>query len=321
MGEPRRVLVKVPSHIHMGNPDLSGDYGRLYGTLGMVLEDPHVLIEAMPGEGCECSRRDVIEAYTKISRELECTAKIRVAREIPGHVGLGSTTALYLGMARAITLMCGHTWFDPVRWALKLGRGTVSALGVYTFIYGGLVFDAGFRLERKGREVPPILFRAEPPAWMRIIIALPRRPLPSILAIKEREEEILDHMPRMDPSFADRVSRMLLMGILGNAASGDWQEAGRYITMFNRVLGEYWGKEQGGTYCCDESSKLIDEMLASGAIFAGQSSWGPTVYGAFHEETVEKAVNHVKRVLDDVGGGALWVTRPSIRGAEVMLEW
>ena len=318
---PRRVEVEVPGHVHVGNPDLSGDYGRLYGTLGIAVEEPHVLVEAGPGEGCECGRPDALAAYERAARMLRCRARVRVLSEIPAHVGLGSTTALYLGIARALAAACGKPEFDPVRWALQLGRGTVSALGVYTFMYGGIIFDAGFRAERRGREVPPLLFRADPPGWLRIVIALPERPIPRVLRLKEREDEILERLPRMDPSFADRVSRMLLMGVLGNIASGDWEEAGRYITMFNRILGQYWSREQEGVYCCEESSTIISEMLEMGALFAGQSSWGPAVYGAFRASQAREAAKRIGRILEKIGGGRVWVTRPAVRGARVTVEW
>jgi len=312
-----KVRIVAPSHIHIGNPDLEGSYGRLYGTLGIALKTPRLVIEAhRGGHGCECSRSDAMRVYERLASETGCSIRVRVLEEIPAHVGLGSTTPLYLGIAHAFTELCGRGSFDPVAWAERLGRGTVSALGVYTYMHGGLLFDAGFDPEKRGR-VPPLLYRAEPPAWLSILVILPYKPIPRILEIKRREDEILESMPRMDSSMADKLSRIMLMGILGNIAAGEWEKAGKYITLFNRTLGEYWRGPQESIYCCWESEEIITELLRLGAIFAGQSSWGPTVYGGFPSSRVAEAVARVQVVLDRVGGGAVWVTRPATRGAVV----
>ncbi|MCE4601726.1 MAG: hypothetical protein F7B18_00925, partial [Desulfurococcales archaeon] len=197
--------------------------------------------------------------------------------------------------------------------AARAGRGLVSALGVYSFIHGGFIVDGGFR--PGSEKVPPLVFRATVPSRYKMIIALPEAPVEEILKVKEREDEVLESMPRMPEELAMKASRIALMGIIANAAEGDWREAGRWITRFNRLLGEYWADRQGGTYCCREAGEVIDKMLDMGALLAGQSSWGPTVYGLFPEDLAPKAVGEVRRLLDSLGGGRVWITRVDNRGA------
>ncbi|MCE4627654.1 MAG: hypothetical protein F7C34_00690 [Desulfurococcales archaeon] len=316
----RRVVVSAPSHVHMGNPDLDGSYGRLYGTLGLALETPRVIVEASEGRGCECKRGDALEAYSKIVSAYDCSARVRVVREIPPHVGLGSTTTLFLSIARAVHEICRPGLpFEAADWAVRLGRSTISGLGLYSFLYGGLLFDAGFKPGES--RPPPLLFRAEPPGWMRIIVALPSRPIARIRELKKREDEILSSMPHMNPDMADRLSRMMLMGILGNIADGDWKLAGKFITEFNRSLGEYWRGPQESVYCCKESESLIRFFDSKGAIFVGQSSWGPTVYAAFPEDLVGRVVVEARSLMEDLGGGDVWITSPASTGALVRIEW
>lgn len=316
----RRIVVSAPSHVHMGNPDLNGSYGRLYGTLGLALDTPRVVVEASSGQGCGCRRSDALDAYARIVSFYGCSARVRVVEEIPEHVGLGSTTTLFLSIARAVHELCrpGEP-FDASSWAVRLGRSTVSGLGLYSFLYGGLLFDAGFT-PGKNRP-PPLLFRAEPPGWMKLVVALPRRPVARIRELKRREDEILSSMPPMDPAVADKLSRMLLMGILGNIADGNWSLAGQYITEFNRSLGDYWKGPQEAVYCCEESERLIDFFESKGAIFVGQSSWGPTVYAAFRDDRVHRVAVEARSLLDELGGGDLWVTSPASTGALVRIEW
>ncbi len=315
-----RVRVSAPSHVHLGNPDLNGATGRLYGTLGFTLLEPRAEIEATLGEGrCEGCRSDLEELMHRLQEVFECRINVRVKREIPAHVGLGSTTSLYLGLAHSYSLLCGRQ-MSVKDMARLTGRGRISALGVYSYIHGGFIVDGGFRLDDK-RDIPPLIFNARIPENLRFVVALPASPIERILRIKEREDQILETLPRMEERMAEYLSRIVLMGIIPYAAEGDWESAGRYATLFNRALGEYWGEKQGGIYCCRESESLIRLMEENGALLVAQSSWGPTVYGLVEEKRAPEILAKVERALRDLGGGQAWVTPPDNRGARVSLEW
>jgi beta-ribofuranosylaminobenzene 5'-phosphate synthase len=61
-------------------------------------------------------------------------------------------------------------------------------------------------------------------------------------------------------------------------------------------------------------AELVDELLAGGALGAGQSSWGPAVYGLVRNE--EAAQNLARRVEDCLGGRGVVLTTPfNNRGA------
>ncbi len=316
---PEKVVISAPSHVHIGNPDLNGMYGRLYGTLGFTLSNPRVVIEARKGNGCTCSRRDAHVLYEKLSNHYRCKLSIKISEEIPKHVGLGSTTSLYLSMAQAFDIICNDGRMNPLDLAKLTGRGKISALGVYGYIHGGFIVDGGFRIG--GNEIPPLIYRAHVPSRYVMIVSIIGKHVERIRNLKKKEDEILRNLPKMDPEVADKASRIVLMGILPYVAEGDWQNAGKNITLFNRFLGEYWAREQKGVYCCKEAEDLIELHLDYGALLAGQSSWGPTIYALYdtYSHNVEEVFEHVRSFIKTRGGGQVWHTTIDNYGARIKI--
>ncbi len=312
-----RITLNASSHVHLGNPDLHGGVGRLYGTLGITLDEPRLVITAWrDGDNTEGLPDWAVQVYERLSAEYECTISLKIESLIPRGIGLGGTTPLYISLAEAFHRLCGTGSFDPVASAYRLGRSRVSGLGLYAYTHGGFIFDGGFKPGIP--KPPPLVFRAEAPSWLRILVAVPRRHVDRIRRLKEREDEILGSLPRMDEQMAMRLSRIVLMGILANIADGDWIEAGRWMTEFNRMLGEYWAGEQGGVYCCSEAEELIEAMLSSGAIAAAQSSWGPAVYALVEDSRLEELVAAVSRTAERVDADVI-ITRPRNRGVETSI--
>lgn len=314
-----KVRIIAPSHVHVGNFDLHGGVGRLYGTIGFSLEYPRVVVEvSIDSEyrvdgGSRSS--EVMDMTRKASKICKCgPLHVRVLEEIPGHVGLGSTTALALSIAHGVNVLC-NAGLDVESLAYMMGRGSISALGVYSFKYGGFIIDGGF-IPGQGR-VPPLLFRAHVPSRYLMIVALPEKPIEDVLRIKSREEEILKSMPRMDEDMAMEASRIALMGIMAYVSDNQWIAAGKWITQFNRRLGEYWSAKQRGVYCCEEVEGLVETFLENGALLSAQSSWGPTVYGLVESNKAGHVASVIREKLEEAGGGRLWVTPVNNTGAIV----
>ncbi len=312
------VRVSAPSHVHVGNFDIHGGLGRLYGTIGFTLEEPRSIVRVRSGEGRIEAPSGYYEGWARRAVEvlegLGCRVDVVVEEVIPRNVGLGATTPLVLSILAGGVRVCGLK-ASLEELAVASGRSLVSGLGFHSFTHGGFIVDGGFVPGR--RRVPPLVFRAEVPGSYTMLVALPEGPVEGILRLKEREDEILARMPQMPEELALRASRIALMGIIANVADGDWEAAGRWITRFNRLLGDYWAERQGGVYCCREAETIIEEMLSSGALLAGQSSWGPTVYGLYREDDVEDAIQRVERVVDSVDGGRVWTSKVDNLGAVI----
>lgn len=328
------VRVSAPAHLHAGNPDLHGGYGRLYGTLGVAITEPRLEVELEESDNYTVELSDeavsLLDSYVYTARRYVATAerflrviadlagcrglRLKVERVIPPWVGLGGLTPLALAVASAASRLCNP--IDLRDAAISLGRSTISGLGFYSFINGGLLFDGGFVVGEE--HVPPLVFRADVPSDVVAVVYVSPLGLASrIVEFKEKEYEVLRKMPKMDPEFADSVSRMLLMGVLANAADGRWRDAFKWLGEFNRVLGEYWAEKQGSVYCCTEVEDAIAAMLEAGAWGAGQSSWGPTVYAFTEPNKAEEVLGAAVSLLRSKGPLLAGIARVDNRGAVI----
>ncbi len=319
----RSVVVSAPSHVHVGNVDMHGGVGRLYGTLGFALQEPRLVVrvwlsgsfEAEGPRSGECLR------FARAACEMAgCKGlKVRVEREIPAHVGLGSTTPLALSIALAASVLTGSR-IDFEEYALSVGRSRVSGLGFHAFMHGGFIVDGGYPSERKGSEVPPLIFRAIIPPRVAVVVALPTALASKVAEVKAREDEVLESMPPMDERVAAANARLVLMGILPAMAKGRFEEAARLLHKLNSGLGDYWAPRQEGRYCCREVEGLVEVLLNAGGWCACQSSWGPTVYSLTDYKQAEAVAAAAREYLSRIGGGRVWVTRVDNRGAYYTIE-
>ncbi|OWJ54168.1 beta-ribofuranosylaminobenzene 5'-phosphate synthase family protein [Pyrodictium delaneyi] len=320
---PERVIVSTPAHLHAGNMDLHGGLGRLYGTVGFTVSQPRLVLEAWRCPDTRVEGADADRALQIVDRLQEefglphiC---IRIHEAIPRHVGMGSTTSLVLSIARAYQLLysAGVGLADA---ALALGRSTVSALGFYSFTRGGMIVEGGFLLEEKGRHIPPLIARYELPESWRFVIAIPYEPLPRILELKAREDEVLESMPSMPEEMAMKASRIVLMKLMPAAAEARLEELLEALEEFNGLLGEYWATEQKGRYCCPLVEEGIRLLHSLGSAGAAQSSWGPTFYTIAPSLSKAKAIaSRLREWLSERGGGAVYIAAPDNHGATVIV--
>ncbi len=316
------VRVEAPAHLHVGNIDLTGDLGRLYGTIGFTINYPRTIVELWKSSELKVEGED-IEGAERFAREalkflgITGGAYINVRESIPKHVGMGSQTALALSVGLGLAKLYSVE-VDLKKLALALGRSIISALGLYSFMYGGFIVDGGFRRDKWGRMVPPLIFRYPIPENWYFVVALPYKPLPEILKIKAREEEILRSLKPMPRELSDRVARIALMQMIPAIVEEDIETFGEAITAFNRALGEFWSEKQGGIYCSPIVERGIEVMLRSGAYGACQPSWGPTFYGLVRGEgNAKKLANIVGKYVEEEGGGLIFYSSPNNIGARV----
>jgi len=310
------IEVSAPSHVHVGNIDIHGGLGRLYGTLGFALRHPRFRAKVCSSDEVEVvgsKRADLLEAARIASKLGGVPIRVEVLEEIPPHVGLGSTTPAYTGIAHAASILAGKE-ADPRAIAYAMGRARVSGLGLYSYIYGGFLVDGGYRSPRP-EGPPPLIFHRGIPGDLVVVYAVPNQPLPGILELKAREEEILESLPPMPEEQALRNSRLVVMGIMPAAAERDWESLGVFLTRFNRGLGDYWAREQGGEYCCSEVEEIVEYLLGAGGLCACQSSWGPTVYALTPRDNADRLLQGLRELVDSMGGGLAGLSPVDNNGA------
>jgi len=311
---PGAVVVQAPARLHLGLLDLRGDLGRRFGGIGAALESPSLLLEARRGdtlsvEGDEAERIRLSARRFLEHHAIGAGASLRLRRAIPAHSGLGSGTQLALATARALAML-----FDRPSGVADLARATCrgrrSAIGTYVFEQGGFVLEGG-RSDDGDRPAPLLLRRALPPEW-RCLLAIPDVPRGLSGAA---EEEAFRTLPPPPAALAERLAHRILMLVLPALAEADLPAFGRGVTEVQALVGEMFRPVQGERFAHPRVAELVKELLGAGAAGAGQSSWGPAVFGLFgNEEDARRAADRF------AGAGALFVTPFDNAGARAWSE-
>jgi beta-RFAP synthase len=189
------------------------------------------------------------------------------------------------------------------------GRGARSAVGLWTFALGGLVVEGG---RRHGTDAPaPLLVRHAMPEEWRCVLAIPAAE-PGLSGGAE-EAAFADLRP--DPERSARIAQVVLTALLPALVERDVTEFGAALTRLQRLVGDAFAPAQGGTYH-PRAAGLVDALVRHGAAGAGQSSWGPAVYGVVGSEDEARAL--ARRLEPDVGdGGRVEVVPFDNEGARV----
>src|SRR3954471_19001513 len=274
------VRVEAPARLHLGMLDVVGGGARRFGGLGVAVSAPTAVVEARAADELTVEGPDAQRALAVARRCRERLgvggARIGFVEAIPPHVGLGSGTKLALAVTAALAALAGQTP-DPPAIARAAGRGARSAVGLWTFALAGLVVEGGVRA---GSEDPaPLLARHAMAEDWRCVLAIPEAD-PGLSGAAEEEA-----FARLRPpaELAALIAQLVLTSLLPALAEQDLAEFGGALTRLQRLVGEAFATVQGGLFH-PRAGALVDALLRGGAAGAGQSSWGPAVYGVVGDE-------------------------------------
>jgi beta-ribofuranosylaminobenzene 5'-phosphate synthase len=305
-----RVRVSTGARLHFGFLNLSLAHQRLYGGLGVGLDEPRTVVTAAPATGVDCADADA-RAY--VERTVEALdlpgADVSVESALPRHVGLGSGTQLALAVLEAVAR--AHDRTVSVReLAPRLGRGGRSGIGVAAFEDGGVLVDAGHPTARFTTDrpadgdwtVPPVAVRHPVPDDWRFLVVVPDADPGQ--SGEEEDESMRSVVERADPGVADRISGVLSRRLLPAVADGSAARFGEAVSEIGRLNGAWYADEQGGVYrppVGELVASLEDDPACHGA---GQSSWGPAVYAVTDADHADAARAAGRAALDaaDVTG-------------------
>ncbi|AAL81027.1 GHMP kinase [Pyrococcus furiosus DSM 3638] len=309
------MLVITPRRLHLGIIDPTGSLGRRFGSLGVALEGGYEIritpADSLKIEAEKEDKETIKETIEKLNFEYDTGFGfyIEVRKSIPRHIGLGSTTQLTLGIAMGILKLL-HKDVPVEEVAKILGRGKNSGVGIYAFKYGGFVVDGGVK-----DSVPPLLVRKDFPEDWAFLLVIPQVKR----GFDEKEEQKIMEKPFGSASIAKEISYRILLGLLPALAEKNIEEFGRYLSTIQTLVGSSFSDFQGGEF--REDIRLIVEFLNEITYGAGQSSWGPTVYGLIKRAEYQRVASRVAEFLDEQGIKAkIELGIPRNRGAEVKGE-
>jgi beta-ribofuranosylaminobenzene 5'-phosphate synthase len=328
------IEVRTSARLHLGLLDNNGEQGRLYGSIGVAISQPRLVLRAKVSdrlqiEGLEAERISTYAQRFMARYGLSTGVHLQLLSGIPAHVGLGSGTQLALAVGSAIARLAGLR-LSIAEIALAVGRGVHSGIGIATFQHGGFVLDGGHRLlsdnngsftknERKrqtGKDsVPPLLIKHPMPENGFFVMIIPKAD-PGFSG--EKEQGAFLQLPVAPSNLVEKISWVLLMKMLPALVEKDIANFGQALTSIQYMVGDCFASAQGGRFAAPLLEKLVDFLLAKGAAGAGQSSWGPTVYGLVQgREQAQTLARDAQNFLDGLGGGQALCVRSHNRGAQV----
>lgn len=335
------IRVTAGARLHFGFTNLSLARDRLYGALGVALAEPRLVVEAAATDrqsvditvtddgvaaGVRADLADDLRTYVARARELlgaDDGIDVRLEEALPRHAGLGSGTQLALAALAAVARVGDHAPAVRER-APQLGRGGRSGVGVAAFERGGFVLDGGhptarFTTDRPADgswEVPAVTARHPVPTDWRFLLVLPDAP-PGRNGTEE-DAAMRSVVERADPDVADGIAGLVVRDVLPAVAEGRTEAFGEAVAEVGRRNGAWYADEQGGVFrppVGDLVASLTDDPAVRGA---GQSSWGPTVYGVTDADRADAAREAGERALDVAGvDGTVRVVGGRNRGARI----
>jgi len=311
------IEVVTPSRLHITLIDLNGSLGRIDGSVGLTLDFPSMRINAREDAQLSVSGNTRFEdrikraAATIITQHNVGGVAIEVVDEYPAHVGLGSGTQVALAVGTAISELYDLR-LTPTAIARLTGRGGTSGVGVAAFERGGFIIDGGHKgktaflpSSASGEYAPaPMIAGHNFPDWT-IVLAIP-----NLRGASDKSEiSIFKQNCPLPLTEIQELCHVILMEMLPAVVEQDIESFGKSIDHV-QMLGFKRRELELQPFCAG----LVQYMRENGALGAGMSSFGPTVYGITDSKGLQAAV---QRYLHATIGGQVRSVRARNSGAYV----
>lgn len=317
MSEPL-VTVTAPSRLHFGMFSFGVPTNRQYGGAGVMI-DCHpttVRVAAAAEFGCIGSdaerARPTLDAVraTPWGRKLRpCTVEVVAAP--PPHVGLGSGTQLSLAVVAGLRAFAKLPPLEIVELAQTAGRAKRSAVGLYGFLHGGLIVEAG-RLPHDA--VSPLVAAVTLPAAWRFVLITPRG---GVGLSGESERAAFATLPSVPPSLTDELCRIALLDLVPSARTGDFAGFAEAAYRFGYAAGQCFKSHQSGVYATEQLSALVARIRSAGVAGVGQSSWGPTLFTLHPTDRAAEQFAAYFREWPQAEGCEVEIAQPNTGGATI----
>jgi beta-RFAP synthase len=131
--------------------------------------------------------------------------------------------------------------------------------------------------------VPPVIANATFPEDWPILLIFDK----GHLGVHGDEElAAFQNLPKFPESSAALLCRQVLMQALPAIAEHDLRAFGNAIQVLQTVTGDYFASAQGGgRYTSKLVASVLKQLQGNGVHCFGQSSWGPTGFAVFANQT------------------------------------
>jgi beta-ribofuranosylaminobenzene 5'-phosphate synthase len=176
------TIIRSYPRLHVSLFDLAGATGRKHGGAGFAIDGLPIQIAVSVGNKLQVTVeandgtvvQEIEAAVSRMSAlaKRRLTPSIRVSGSPYRHLGLGSKTALLLGVLQAVNDSFGLR-LPPAEIQILSGRGGTSGIGINSFFSGGFIIDGGHPQDgsnvfgpssrQAGFPIPQIMFRSPIP--------------------------------------------------------------------------------------------------------------------------------------------------------------
>jgi beta-ribofuranosylaminobenzene 5'-phosphate synthase len=329
-----KVRITTPCRIHLSLIDENGYTGRVDGGIGLMLDQPNVVLEVSNHASrftIECDRyykesiHVINQKASKIFKLFHINNKnfhFDLKKYYPRHVGLGSRTQLSLAIGTAIATL--KIMDIPVEEITKMvERGGTSGIGWRGFETGGFILDGGhdFGVGKEKENLLPssaagsanpalTISRYDIPENWRFVLVIPNiKPG----AHGEDEVKIFKNYTPIPREEVNEVSHQILMKVLPGILKNDL-----------KCFGEGLKRIQGIGFKKIEISlqhQIVRDILMFfenyGVKAYGMSSFGPSVIGITETDAeAEKLKKSIEEFTKDIGGH-YYICKPNNTGAKI----
>lgn len=314
----RVVSVTTGSRLHFGMFSLGSAGVRQFGGVGVMIDQPGICLQITESETLTATgpmadaalRAAQALARAEISpTEPRCRIEIQAAP--PRHAGLGSGTQLALAVAAGIRALEGGEPLEPEQLARAVGRGQRSAVGLYGFLHGGLIVEAG---KLADDEISPLIARVDvSPKWRFLLV----RPQASEGLSGDAERLAFAQLPPAPANVTAEMCREALMELVPAVIERRFDRFSESLFRFGQLAGSCFASLQAGVYATAEVAEAARLLSEIGVIGVAQSSWGPTLFAAHASEDAAQATIARLQSVGAKWGGECTIARPLNSGASI----
>lgn len=286
----RQIRVEASSRLHFGLLSFGHSDCRQFGGVGVMLQKPSLELLFSASSSLDVTGKlsnrvlAFVQHWAQWHEQSELPAcHIEVLSVPREHVGLGVGTQLGLSVASGLNRFFEQPELPLPELVQSVGRGARSAVGSYGFSSGGLIVDAG---KMATEPMSPLESRLPIPASWRWVLICP--PQGSGLS-GQREGQAFEQLQPVPKALSERLRNEIQQEILPAVREHQFDRFARAVFRFGELAGSCFAAVQGGAYHGQDLIQRVDWLRSLGIEGVGQSSWGPTLFALFEDESAAEA--------------------------------